>query len=299
MDSVLLSTARRTLLEWRGGAPGWRYRAAGEPYVEPTALALLALASAADDDDRAVREHIASAADWLATLQQPDGSLGLSPALPAPHWTTSLTLLAWQAANRHESPRRRALDWLTLHRGERLERTPGSPFGHDPTLQGWSWVQGTHSWLEPTAISVLGLARETAADSAYVDEGRRLIRDRAVRTGGWNYGNSRAFDTDLRPQPGPTGLALLALAGVDDADTPHIDRGCRFLEQVLPTTRAAQSLCWGLLGLAAWRRRPADADSWLAAALERAPRRSDRAVQLAYTLLAAGDGALSILLRES
>ena len=46
-----------------------------------------------------------------------------------------------------------------------------------------------------------------------VAQGLAMIRDRAIRTGGWNLGNPLVFDTVMRPLPGPTGLALLALSG--------------------------------------------------------------------------------------
>ena len=39
-----------------------------------------------------------------------------------------------------------------------------------------------------------------------------MIIDRALPHGGWNYGNKVVFGHELRPQPGPTGMALLALA---------------------------------------------------------------------------------------
>ncbi|MGQ0637408.1 MAG: hypothetical protein ACT4QC_22610 [Planctomycetaceae bacterium] len=295
MTGTWASSASRTLLTWRAAGGGWRYRPDGEAYVEPTALAMLALKASGEVAPPEAGVAVAESARWLAGLQQPDGSVGLSPALPAPHWTTPLAILAWAASGGCDDELQRAVNWLGTQRGETAFRPADSPFGHDATLTGWSWVEGTHSWLEPTAVAILALARAGAGESQRVAQGRNLIRDRAIRAGGWNYGNSRVFDTDLRPQPAPTGLALLALAGADDRDRPCIDRGCRYLEQALPTTKAAQSLGWGLLGLAAWGRRPADCEAWLAGAAERAPLRSDRVVQLAYLLLAAGDRGLDVL----
>lgn len=297
MHSTWVNSARRTLLEWRGTAPGWPYRKGGGPFVEPTALAILALSAHNTSDDEARTARL-SAGGWLASLQQADGALGLSSELTGPHWTTALAILAWCACEDFAPQIDRAAGWLRTHRGETVAPSAGTPFAHDTTIPGWSWVAGTHSWLEPTALAVLALARAGEVDSIHLRDGRRLIQDRAIRGGGWNYGNSRVFDTDLRPQPAPTGLALLALAGADRFDEPRIGRGCESLEVTLPGTQAAQSLCWGLLGLTAWNTRPAAADGWLAAALERVPRRSDRALQLAYLLLAAGDRAVSLFVPE-
>ena len=106
---------------------------------------------------------------------------------------------------------------------------PGAPertVGHDTTLIGWPWVADTHSWLEPTAMTILALCRDGRADHPRVRAGLRLIRDRAIAAGGWNYGNNIAFGRDLRPQPAPTGLALLALARVDQR-TGIVERALR------------------------------------------------------------------------
>ena len=92
---------------------------------------------------------------------------------------------------------------------------PERTVGHDTAIVGWPWVADTHSWLEPTAVAILALRREGKVDHPRVREGLRLIRDRAIPTGGWNYGNNIAFGRDLRPQPAPTGIALLALAGIE------------------------------------------------------------------------------------
>jgi hypothetical protein len=287
---------RDLLLRWRGDGPGWGYQPESPASAEPTVLAGLALLAIADDEPSArCREAIDAAAAWLASLQNTDGSVGLSATLSAPHWCTALTLLFWTACDAYAPARLRATNWLLSVQGLAWERPVGSPFAHDTAIPGWAWVAGTHSWLEPTAWAVLALDRAGETEHPRVADGRRLIRDRALRTGGWNYGNSQVFGTDLRPQPGPTGLALLALARTDGPQTPQIERGCAYLERVLTATRAPQSLCWGILGLAACARRPEAADDWLESAMEKALTRSDRSVQLAYLLLASAPRALQVL----
>jgi hypothetical protein len=296
MNDSWITRLHQELLELRGSAPGWGNRRGGSPYVEPTCLAALALAashvaSTADNSQAAVR----GAADWLARQQQRDGALGIAPDLPQPRWTTTLGALVWSATSANTSARNKAVDWLLTSQGTTWTPEVAEPFGHDPRIAGWPWVEGTHSWLEPTAMAVLALSRAGRKEHPRTRDGRRLIRDRVIRSGGWNYGNSTVFGADLRPHPAPTGLALLALAQTDDADSPVVAQSCAYLERILPTTRAPQSLCFGILALTAWNRRPVAADEWLVAAHTAAARRSNSIAELAYLLLAAGPRSLELL----
>lgn len=296
MNASWLARTRDQLITLRGGHPAWGYRPDGEPRVEPTVLAGLALSALREEESSApFGTAVTSASDWLVALQQPDGAIGLSAAQPVPHWGTALALLFWSSLGSNEESCRRAAEWLFRHQGKSVAPTAGVIYAHDASIPGWSWVDGTHSWLEPTAWAVLALDRAGHRDHLRTQEGRRLIRDRAIRTGGWNYGNTQVFGTDLRPQPGPTGLALLALAGADRADDPHIERACQYLLRTLPSTRAPQSLCWGLLGLDAWRQRPAECEDWLAESVDRAISRSDCVVQVAYLLLAGAPNGLETI----
>jgi hypothetical protein len=155
-------------------------------------------------------------------------------------------------------------------------------------LVGWPWVDGTHSWLEPTATAVLALRVVGLGSHPRSVEGLRLIRDRAIDSGGWNYGNKSAFGHALRPQPAPTGMCLLALPR-EDARTEAVDRAIRYLHETLPGIRACASLGWGLLGLRAWNAAPVEADRWLAEAFQHASGRPDAAPKLALLLLAGGE----------
>ena len=76
---------------------------------------------------------------------------------------------------------------------------------------------------------------------------------------------------------------------------PSVEAGLTELEAMLPDVRSGQSLCWGLLGLAAWGRRPSDADHWLSEAAALINQRSTPAPELAYLLLAAGSHSLQLL----
>lgn len=300
MHNSWIIELQHELLHLRLPGPGWGNRLGGSGYVEPTALAALALVASEGAGDTAdgaaqAKRAIAEAVDWLTRLQQSDGGLGISPDLPNPRWTTPWAILLWSTTERGRDARDQAVKWLLNQRGTTWEPTADSPYGHNTRITGWPWVDGTHSWLEPTALAVLALRRAGLGDHVRTRDGQRLIRDRAIRSGGWNYGNSAVFGADLRPQPAPTGMALLALAGVEDFDAPIVQQSCEYLEAILPTTRAPQSLCFGTLALTAWNRRPRESDDWLRAARARAARRSNSIGQLAYLLLAAGTRSLELL----
>jgi hypothetical protein len=294
-----LPAAVRELADLRGRDGAWGY-ARGEPgCVEPTALAALALMSTGpkgwDRRGGTCPDPVGEAAGWLTTVQRPDGSLGVSAGLPAPGWVTPYALLVWSAVGRFEVPVRRAVAWLLGQKGTTIAPAddPERIAGHDTTLVGWPWVGGTHSWLEPTAVAVLALGRAGAGDHPRVREGLVLIRDRAVEGGGWNYGNKAVFGRSLRPQPAPTGLALLALAGTGPRDAV-VGRAVRYLGRALPNVRASASLGWGLLGLRAWGPAPEGSDGWLAAAYRSVTGRPDAAPRLAPLILAADDGSLAL-----
>lgn len=287
--------ARRDLLALGASPTGWGYRRGARPSVEPTALVGLGLVASSDAaQTSAVESKVRIAADWLVSIQNQDGSLGLSAGQGTPCWTTPYALLLWSALTGYEAPRRRATAWLLQQQGKTspAESGPGRVIGHDTTLLGWPWVADTHSWLEPTAMAVLALVREGEGDHQRVRQGVRLIADRALPEGGWNYGNKAAFGNVLRAQPGPTGLALLALAEADNTSNA-IEKGIQYLVKTLPTTRAPASLGWGVLGLRRWKRNPIESNAWLAESYRQVAGRPDSATRLALLLLAGSEASLA------
>jgi len=287
-----IEPARRTLLERRAKRGGWGYRQHGEAFVEPTVLASLALlATDVDDPSRGLARE---AADWLARIQQPNGSLGPSAELTAPGWGTAYAVLLWTALGTHQAQRKRAVEWLLGLSGTTLPIEKRGVAGHDTSIRGWPWVANTHAWLEPTALAVLALRREGLAGHERTSEGVRLISNRAITNSGWNYGNVATFGTPLHPQPAPTGFALLALAGLDVKGN-LAEAGCRYLLESVPRVRSPRSLSWGLLGLAAWRRRPESSDAWLAESFARVGDGPETALDMAQLLLASSGRTLGLL----
>jgi hypothetical protein len=297
ISSTWIDTARARLIDLRGRGEGWSYRRATAPSAEPTTLACLGLlCSGGDQQAKHGGDECRRSADWLASLQSLDGSLGVSASLPTPGWATPYGILLWAAMGGYSTQRAQATRWLLEQEGVAIPNVapPERTVGHDTAIVGWPWVAETHSWLEPTAVAILALRREGRRDHPRVREGLRLIRDRAIPTGGWNYGNKIAFGHDLRPQPAPTGLALLALAGID-GQTKIVERAVAYLQEALPSTRAPQSLCWGVLGLRAWECCPESAGGWLDQAFEQTLCRHDAAPQTAHLMLAAGERSLEVL----
>jgi len=293
MSSELIQQTIELLLASRQAGGVWGYHREGVFAAEPTALAALALDAVELPVAGTLTAVVERAAEKLATLQQPDGSLGVTEKLSMPMWATAWGALLWNSRASFREAGERAVQWLATHQGNTDLHSTGGPFSHNSTIPGWPWVLGTQSWLEPTALAVLALSGSDAADHPRARQGRELIRDRAIRTGGWNYGNSQVFGADLRAQPVPTGMALCALMTGDDRDLPCAERGCDFLERTIPRTRAPQSLAWGILGLSACGRRPADSDRWASESLAKVAGRADSAASVAALLLAVAPRGLS------
>jgi hypothetical protein len=284
------------VLRLRNRAGLWGYRSDRRSSVEATSLACLGLLCCRE---AAPSQEAASAvkrgAEWLATLQQADGSLGVCASLPQPGWATPYAILLWSALDTLAPERQRAAAWLLAQKGLRPPASDNTriPVGHNPMLVGWPWIEKTHSWLEPTAMAILALNRLSLHDRARVDEGMLIITDRALSHGGWNPGGKAVFGRELRPQPGPTGIAMLALATRATNGRPReVDQAITFLRQALPSVRAPISLGWGVLGLRAWNAAPVDAQEWLSRSHALVAGRRDSAVGLGLLLLAGGERAL-------
>jgi len=282
------------LLDRHESGAGWGYRNDGASFVEPTAVAMLALASRPSDASATAVEQ---AAAWLAGLQHSDGHLGLSADIADPGWTTPWAVLAWAVADGFEQPRQKATQWILRSEGKTIPPEENLVVGHDSTIPGWPWVHGAHGWVEPTATALWALRREGLDHHARFHEGVTLLADRAISAGAWNYGNSAVFGSDLRPQPAPTGMALVALAGCD-VDSDVVERACAYLRRSLPRVRAPRSLAWGLLGLTAWQQRPPRAEQWLEEAFGQLPAARATALDWAPLVLAGSPHTLELLAAE-
>ena len=111
--------------------------------------------------------------------------------------TPSLSQHGWRCGEASAADLQPLADALVAARGLALKPSPVQR--QDNALQGWSWIDGTFSWGEPTAWALLALkkcrARGMTAKGAEarIRDGEAILRDRVCVTGGWNYGNSNVF----------------------------------------------------------------------------------------------------------
>lgn len=196
---------------------------------------------------------------WLSKAQNADGSWGYAPGAPgmgeptlhavaagmAPPdaWLETADLgwaelLLGACLPPGHALRSRGIERVLAEKSDTMDETAGS---YDGTLVGWSWVQGTFSWAEPTTFAVLSLQRNGHADHPRCQEGVRLLIDRQCADGGWNSGTPDALGAELPGYLYSTGLVLLAVPPGEAAD-----RGFAFLDGVRDTP-STLSVCYAAL----------------------------------------------------
>ncbi len=268
----------------------WSGHPESAPRVEPTALSALALLCG--DDPPAARTIGRQAADWLASQQRADGGLPAALGLDASNWPTALAIILWSALELETEPRRKACRRLL---DASRDATPAAGGRSDAAPAGWPWVDGTYTWIEPTALAIIALGREGKASHRRVIEGVGMLHDRALGKGGWNAGNKAVFGRELRPQPTATALALLALAAHGDR-SDSAGKAVDYLRTALEHIRSALSLGWGLIALRAWNAYPSQADQWLEEAHELRAERDHSPASLALLLLASSQLGVQLLI---
>ncbi len=235
---------------------------AGQARPDATAWAVLVLAAADRTDPL-----IDTARRALIRFQQPDGRVILDPAWPAAYWPTPLACLAWTGDEKYDSHRSRAIKFLLSAKGLAWPRRLSPVLGHDTSIVGWPWVDQTHSWTEPTGLALLALAASGQGEHPRCREGIRLLLDRQLPHGGWNYGNTRVFKNTLPPMPKSTGLVLDALAR--RVAPEKVAPSLAYARTQVAESKTPLSLGWLVLGLSAWDRRPDRAPELVAETLQR------------------------------
>ena len=249
---------------------GWPYEPGQRSsFCEPTCWALLALNAAGRLKD----DLAGSGCTFLRSLQLDGGGFCGGTVNREANWSTSLAIFCLATLGRESEAVRRGVDWLLGFEGAHWRNRPDSYFAHDTSIRGWPWLAGCHSWIEPTCYAIYAFRTVGQGDHPRVAEASRMLGNRALPAGGWNYGNTKVLGTELRPFPSTTGTALIALWGTGyDEET---DRGLGYLGRALPRLRTAWALGWAVLaarcfGLNALRMsEPVDVNAAVEQCLER------------------------------
>jgi hypothetical protein len=242
-ETVDLTLLREFLLRARNHDGGWGYQPGKASRLEPTCWAFLALGSALE---HTVLEQWPCAEGLL--LERHGGTanyafhgqaLIILRALNLEHAAGNRTLLA--ALQRVKG---RGLSASTINR-------------QDNSLQAWSWIDGTFSWVEPTAWCLLALKQWSATPGAIGDRSRivaaeQMLVDRCCATGGWNYGNANMLGQELKPFVPTTALTLLSLQ--DRKTLPEVERSVAFLEREATSERSGTALALALMALRGYDR---------------------------------------------
>lgn len=275
----LIEGLKNRMLPDGGGAffNGGSYR------TDATAWAIIGLRSAGEGGNL-----IEPGLNRLAGDQMRDGRVVTSPDAPDAFWVTPLAVLAWQGSKRHKENMNRAVEFLSTTSGEHWEKQKLDPVAHDTSIRGWSWTADAHSWIAPTSYSLLALRAVGKVRHPRAEEAARMLMNRQLATGGWNYGNTSVYGRQLYPQPDQTGVALSALS-------PYVKKGevihsLEYLGREIGRIRTPLSLGWGLLGLRAWGNRPPESMNWVRECVDRQNRRGTYNTQELSLLLLAISG---------
>ncbi|HSW39471.1 MAG TPA: prenyltransferase/squalene oxidase repeat-containing protein [Acidobacteriota bacterium] len=235
--------------------PGGYYR------PDATALGVLALERCGPHD-----LILDSAKLCLASSQGADGRVFISPDMPDSIWPTPLACLAWVGSPQYRKQMNLAVDFLLKTSSRVFQNRPDMPFSHDLEIPGWPWTSDTFAWIEPTAMAILALSAAGYGGHPRVADGVRLIMDRQLSKGGWNYGNTVVYGQELLPQPDQTAIALLALA--TRVDIQDVSLSLDYIKQRIVSLRSPRSLGWAVMALTAWKQRPDEAREWIKESLD-------------------------------
>jgi hypothetical protein len=254
---MAIDRLRDLLARSRNADGGWPYYAGRRSRLEPTCWAMLALGD---------REAARVIEGWRGPSH-----LLVEPAVPVVTYTfNALAALSLAAApiGAHAVGASLA-EALLAHKGLAMEDHPA--IKQDSSLQGWTWSDGAFSWVEPTAwcmLAVKKLAPRAAPAAARLQEADRLMRDRACRGGGWNYGNKEVYGQHLPPHVPPTVAGVLAYQ--DRRDDPLVKDAVAVLTRQAPLEGSSSALALAWIALSAVGAPTGDLMSRLAARVDAA-----------------------------
>ena len=226
---------------------GWSYYCGKQSWLEPTFYGALVL-------------HGDPAADraWslLKSWQAPDGSWPPTYGAAVSGWGTALCLTLAHIRGDLDGSYLKGIAYLLKTAGTESElwrralaRLGFVDPGRNLSLKGWPWKEGTSSWVEPTAHTLIALKKAYAQLPApelseRVRSGEALLLDVRCKDGGWNYGSPWTLGEDNRSYPETTALALIGLQGRAEASN-SVDLARHWLDE----TRSSMARAWITLAL--------------------------------------------------
>jgi uncharacterized protein (DUF362 family) len=223
---------------------GWGYAPGQAAHLEPTCLALLALSSR-PERFRTVTDQ---AHAFVAKCAMPDGSYRQAGEREEAVWPTALVLFLQAASGYPDKDVQGTASRLLSVQSRKPDDNPALEVHDiDLNLTGWPWAENNFSWVEPTAWACLALRRAGHGDHPRVQDGLRLLLDRAFDDGGVNYGNRHVLGKRTEPIPGPTALMLLALQ--EHGQESRLVAAAAYLLQHALTSDDPEHLCWAKLAL--------------------------------------------------
>jgi len=226
MDELYLRTRLESLRALQNADGGWGYVPGKQSWIEPTVYAVLALDGQPDS-----QVSVDRAWSLLRSWQLPDGGWRPAASIEQANWATALAVTLHCVRSVYDEPFVRGVDWLVDTRGAEggwlgriLYHLRPRQVDSDPSLQGWPWLPGTSSWVEPTSHALVALRRASRPllAAGYPNQGglrsrvrmgEKMLMQRRAKDGGWNCGNRIVLGEALPSYPETTGLALLGLMG--------------------------------------------------------------------------------------
>jgi hypothetical protein len=233
----------RQFLKYLNPDGGMPYSPGMPSFSEPTLLMILALIASGESADAG------PLVEWVMKNRNADGSIGLNSEFAGEGlWNSALLAIALHHLG-FISERDAAIDFLIRFRSLRVARNPANDI--DTSLVGWSWAPRTFGWVEPTSWALLALSLAGQSKHPRAVEGRRLLEDRCLPDGGWNYGNKIVFGHELMPFWDTTALAALTLG---DSNRGLINKNLDLLEKSMPEIHSLLSSAWVCLCFARFGR---------------------------------------------
>lgn len=244
-DQVTPHTLREYLLSLAGFEGGWGYQVGQALHLEPTCLALLALA-----EDPHYAPVIQRSVLALEQHRLPDGSYRLRRGRPQAVWMTALVLFTRRVLQHDKSQLEKSINHLLGVQGRVVKTDAELANIHDIDLSlvGWPWAEANFSWVEPTCWACIALRAVGLGHHPRVREGLKLLLDRAFDSGGVNLGSRMVLGKPTEPIPSNTAQMLIALQGVDNE--PRIDAAVGYLRLQAAKSTDVEHLAWAKLALA-------------------------------------------------